>query len=499
MEDKKTPESPSSDYEAMEPYWDKVKTILSGSSAMRDAGQKYLPKFPHEAKDDYELRRKTAKFTNIFGDIVDTLASKPFEQEITVEKADAVADLIEDIDGQGNHIHTFAAAVFHSGVADAIAWVLVDYTRNVPEGVTQADERAIGARPYWVQIDPRCLKAVYSVSFHGKETIIHARMEEHVKERDGWGERHVERVRVIDRAVSYDERGNVLAVGPPIWTVWEEKKDTLGKEEWFPIETGQLSIGIIPLYPFITGKRAGSSWVVRPALESAADLQIEHYQQESELKYMRQRTAFAMLAGNGVSPDVDENGNARPIPVGPFSVLYAPMDENGNAGEWTTIEPEGASLTFCSGEVDKTEAQLRELGRQPLTAQSGNITTITAAFAGDKAHTVIEAWALNFKDFLENCLKATALWRKSEIEPEVQINTDFALTLKEDSGMSNLDAARDRKDISQETWFEEAKRRGIIGPNRTYEAEIERLNGEVPSDPTEDELTDAVTPPVLSA
>lgn len=492
MEEKKTPDSPSSDYEAMEPYWDKVGAILGGAAAMRAAGTKYLPKFPHEAKDDYELRRTAAKFTNIFGDIVDTLASKPFEQEVTVEKADVVADLIEDIDGQGNHLHTFAASAFYRGIADAITWVLVDYTKDVPAGATQADERAIGARPYWVLVKARSVKAVYSVNFRGQEVIVHARIEENIKERDGWGERATERIRVLNRDVGYDGRGNVVSVGPATWELYEASKNATGGKEWTVVGAGSFSIGIIPLYAFITGRREGSSWVIRPALEAAADLQIEHFQQESELKYMRQRTAFAMLAGNGVSPDVDEQGNAKPIPVGPFSVLYAPMDGNGDHGEWTTIEPEGTSLTFCSAEVDKTEAQLRELGRQPLTAQSGNITTITAAFAGDKAHTVIEAWAMNLKDFLENCLKATALWRKSQIEPEVSISTDFALSVKEDTGMVSLDAARTRNDISQETWFDEAKRRGYIGPNRTYEDEIERLKNEIPSDPTEDEKQDAI-------
>lgn len=488
----KTPESTSSDYDAMASYWQMVDTIMAGTDAMRAAGQRYLPKFPNESQDDYDLRLKNAKFTNIFGDIVETLSSKPFEQELTVEKAGSVEPLLEDIDGQGNHLHVFASSTFLSGVTDAITWVFVDYTRGVPAGATQAQERDMGARPYWIHIPACRVLAVYSEAIKGNDTLTHVRIREDVKERDGFGEVVKCRVRVIEREVARDGNGTAISAGPALWKLYEKKKGTDGKEQWVEIDSGAYSIGYIPMFPFITGRRLGSSWVIRPTLQSAAFLQIEHYQQESELKYMRQKTAFAMLAGNGVNPDVGEDGIPKPIPAGPFGVLYAPMDGAGNHGEWTTIEPEGTSTDFCSKEIDKTEAQLRELGRQPLTAQSGNITTITAAFAGDKAHTVIEAWVLNFKDCLENCLKATAEWMRNEIEPEVSINTDFSLSLKENTGMDSLDKARERNDISRQTWFDEAKRRGFIGPNRTFEDEDKRIIAEMPADPTEDETKDAV-------
>lgn len=482
----KGPDTPSSDYEAMRPYWSMVAAIMGGTAAMRAAGETYLPKFEHESKACYDTRLASAKFTNIFGDIVDTLAAKPFEHEIGIEKADAVNDLLEDIDGQGNHVHVWAANTFLSGATDAITWLLVDFTKGVPAGATVAEERAAGARPYWVHIPATRLLAVYSETVAGRETFVHARIKEDAKIRVGYGEVVKERVRVITREVTYSEAGDAISAGLPQWQLFEKQSDG-EKKNWVSIGTGSYSIGYIPLFAFVTGKRL-SGWVIRPALQSAAHLQIEHYQQESELKYMRQRTAFAMLAGNGVSPDTDADGKPKPIPVGPFGVLYAPMSGEGQHGEWTTIEPEGTSLTFCSSEVDKTEKQLRELGRQPLTAQSGNITTITAAFAGDKAYTVIEAWCLNFKDFLENGLKCTAEWIKSQIEPEVSINTDFSLALKEDTGMSSLDAARQRNDVSQETWFDEAKRRGIIGPNRTFEQEVSRLLKELPGDPSDDEF-----------
>jgi hypothetical protein len=72
----------SKDSAAMLPYWDKTDAIVQGAEAIKLAGDAYLPKFAGEPKDDYETRLGLAKFTNIYRDVLEGLASKPFEDEI---------------------------------------------------------------------------------------------------------------------------------------------------------------------------------------------------------------------------------------------------------------------------------------------------------------------------------------------------------------------------------------------------------------------------------
>jgi hypothetical protein len=483
----KTPASTSGDHDAMASYWQMVSTILGGPAAMRAAGEAYLPRFPHETEADYKLRLHSAKFTNVFADIVETLASKPFEEEVSVEgTTPAIDELIEDIDGQGNHLHVFAAQAFYQGVADALTWIMVDYTRGVPDGATRAQEAEIGARPYWVHIPAASMLAVYSAQIGGVETFTHVRYREDVVVRNGWGESTLERVRVIDREVVRDEFGEAVSAGTPVWSLYEKQKVVgAAKEEWVEIASGTLSIGVIPLVPFVSGRRRGTSWRVRPPLEDAADLQIKLYRYESGLDHAADMTCFPMLAGNGVDPPPDIDGKGAGVPVGPKAVLFAPPGQDGKHGEWKFIEPGAQSLTFIAERMVKvTEQQIRELGRQPLTAQSGNITTITAAFAGDKAHTVIEAWTLNFKDALEKALALSAQWRGEAVEPEVSINTDFALALREDNGVSSIESARQRGDMSQETYWQELKRRGVLSPNFDADRERERILEELPGDPS---------------
>lgn len=493
MIDRPRPDTESGDIAAMRPYWSLVSDMLGGEPAMQAAGERHLPRFPNETDEDYKLRLQMAKFSNVLGDIVETLSAKPFSDEITVKDAGSTINaLIEDIDGQGNHLHVFGAGVFQAGVADAITWILVDHTRGAGPGATVAQERAAGSRPYWVHIPAVRMIAVYSEMIAGRETIVHVRFREDIVERQGFAEVVRKRVRVLDRVLTRGADGSAISAATPTWELWEERRGSVGIAEWAMVDSAALTIDEIPLVPFVTGRRIGSSWRIRPPLADAAYLQRHHYRQESALDYAKIMTAFPMLSASGVEPPVGKDGAAVPIPVGPKVVLYAPPAPDMQPGEWKFIEPSATSLRFLADEVKRTEEQLRELGRQPLTAQSGNITTVTAAFAGDKALTVVEAWTVNFKDALESALQFTAMWLRQDVQPEVSINTDWSLGLMENDGADSLLKAREKGDLSQQTLWEELKRRSILGPNFDADQERERLLDEAPPDMTDDEAAAAL-------
>ncbi len=123
---------------------------------------------------------------------------------------------------------------------------------------------------------------------------------------------------MLNREVIKDERGEVVSAAPATWELLEKVVDTVNQtESWISKGPGPITIGVILIVPFLTGRRVGHSWRVVPPLKDAAFLQIEHYQQESGLKYAKELTCFPMLAGNGVSPMMGEDGKPVPVPVGP--------------------------------------------------------------------------------------------------------------------------------------------------------------------------------------
>ena len=65
------------DLAAMVEYWDKTDAIIEGWDAVKACGKTYLPKFADEEDSEYNVRLSLSKFTNVYRDIVESLASKP--------------------------------------------------------------------------------------------------------------------------------------------------------------------------------------------------------------------------------------------------------------------------------------------------------------------------------------------------------------------------------------------------------------------------------------
>ena len=89
--------------------------------------------------------------------------------------------------------------------------------------------------------------------------------------------------------------------------------------------------------------------------------------------------------------------------------MYGAPNTNGTGGTWKYVEPSSNSLEFLKKDIDKTKTDLRELGRQPLTALSSQLTTVTTSIAAGKAKSAVTTWALALKDALENALYMTML------------------------------------------------------------------------------------------
>lgn len=519
-EETPNPKTVSSDYKAMTEYWKMVGAILHGVDALRStsarggvgavagpvipyaalsqlnapkrgrnaAASPFLPQFPDELNEDYELRRKNAPLTNIYNDISKNLASKPFTKTLELDEAtgEDLKQIAENIDGQGNNLHVFAGETFKNGIDKGIDWILIDYqTVKIP--ATLADERAMGLRPYWVHIPCERLLAIYSDFLNGVEIITHARIYEPVMQRSGFKESQIERVRIFNREPTIAPNGLVVSYNAATWEVHELKttEDDVAKEQqaWVLIDSGDITIGIIPMVSFKTGKRDGASWKITPPLKDLAYMQIEEFQQESNLKYVKELTAFPMLTGNGVSPPKEDEGTTAVLSVGPKRVLYAPPSDGGS-GSWSFIEPGASSLEFLRKDLEGFRDQMRDLGMQPLAAAS--LTVITTSNISMKAHNTVQAWALQLKDSLEQAWCITAKWLNQTVEPEVHVHTDFGVDFGADAELASLLTAEAAGIISKATIQDEFKRRGVLGDDFDPEEEMQKL--------AEQQSNDVLTP-----
>ena len=461
------------DSATMLPYWTKVSDIIDGADCVKSKAE-YLPRFPNELTADYEFRLKTAIFTNIYGDIIEDLSSKPFEEEVSFSAEQTVPEqyvqFSEDVDGSGNNLTVFASDVFYYGIANAVHWIFVDYPDvatdpNRPR--SRLEEQAGGIKPYWSHVLGKNVLEVRWTKIGGKEEITYMRVLEY--------EGTLEHVRVMAKDASGAR-----------WELYEKRlKKNSSQAEYVLIGSGVFTIGIIPLVPFVTGRRKGNAYIYKPPLKDAVEMQLELYDAESSLKFAKKLVAFPMLTGNGVNPMKGPDGVVLAVGVGPGRVLFAPPDGNGGHGEWAFIEPAATSLTFLSGDIEKMKNTLRELGKQPLTAQSGNLTVITTAVAAGKARSAVGAWGLSLKNALENAFKITGMWMNNDFEPELKIYDEYDDFSDSGADLATLQAARTARDISQLTYWEELKRRRVLSAEFDPETETQRILDETPSDPVD--------------
>ncbi len=465
----------------MNPYWEKVDAVMDGLDGMKARGEEFLPKFRDEDTDDYKFRQTCAKFTNVYSDIVEGLASKPFEQavQLTEDETDqpAIPDQIKeftwDVDGSGNNLTVFAAHTFLQGINNAIDWILIDHDKRDPNIVSIADAKRAGLRPYWSHILARNVLSVKSRMEGGDEVFTYVKIFEP-------GEPN--HIREFERTDAFDAQGRRTTSVE--WRLWE-KTD---KREYMLIDSGPISIGVIPMVPFVTGRREGRRWRFTPPMRAAVETAVNLFKQETELEFKSTMSAYSMLAMIGVTQDKTPDGKPKDkVLIGPSKAITVPPSSTpGQRADVKWIEPSSEILKFLQERIDKTIQQLRELGRQPLTASSSNITVITAAVAAGKAKSAVKAWAYRLGDTLENALNITAMWMAIEYEPTVHVFAEFDDWM-EGEDIEALLAMRKERDMSAKTLHEEMQRRGVLSSNFTTERETLRLLDELPRDPIEDE------------
>lgn len=465
--------SRSDDIAAMVDYWDQTDSIIDGIKAMRLGREMFLPMFNDEEIEGYESRLQMTKMTNVYRDIVESLAAKPFEREVDLEgDEDEQLEAFEhDVDGAGNNLSVFANTVFFNGINSAIDWIHVDFPQRDPNIRTLADYRAAGLRPYWSRVLARNVLAAESKMIGGVETLIYIKMFEpgkpaHVREFKRADNGVISWVLYVDSGVKSEETRSAYVVQ----------------------DAGTLSVSRIPMIPFVTGRRDGRTWKIFPALQDAADLQVELYQQESGLKFAKTLTAYPMLAGNGIKPAMELDGKTiKKLRVGPNRVLYAPPDGGGNIGSWAYVEPSSESLKFLAADIEATIKELRELGRQPLTVQSMNLTKETTQVAAGKAKSAIKQWAVGLKNALQQALELTLefLPTPDDLKLSVNVFTEFD-EVYNDKSLEALAKDRERSDLSRKTYWKEMKRRGQYSADFDAEEEVANLLAELPGDSDED-------------
>ncbi|MGB3271121.1 MAG: DUF4055 domain-containing protein [Rhodanobacter sp.] len=446
---------PSAEYTAGQGDRDLIDALMGGTAAMRAVGEKYLPRFEMECPEDYKKRLACATLYPAFSETVKNMTGRVFYRPINRDEvADDLKGDIENIDLQGNDLDVFAASWFSSGLAYGLCHALVDYPKTAglssrADGVlTLQDAKAANLRPYARLVRPHDLIGWIVEIQNNVSTLVQARIRETATVRDGaYGAKLVNRVRVLE---------------PGRFEVWEEPEDSR-KADWTLVDEGQTSISSIPLVTFYSG-RTGMLQAKSPLLE-LAHLNIKHWQEQSDqdasVRFARIRIVYAA----GIDGEAKISASAE-------SVVQLPA-----GASMGVVQGSAESVKVGSDSLAALEDQMREAGAKLLVKSS----QATKAVAQAKSDAIVEqsalgAMAQGLEDAIDQVLQIMAEFRGIDDGGHADVNDDFDALDDQAAGVDGLTKLVASEIISEETAFNECKRRGVISNELDWQAEQERIN-----------------------
>lgn len=461
--DKDRVDTPCLAYRDMAERWPMLHDLLGGTAAMREAGTKWLPMAGKENKLAWRARRDRSFLYNAYRDAVQRLVSKPFSRPVTIqgELPERLQPMLENMDGAGRNITQFAKDVMRAGVVYGVTELIVDYPQLTGEE-TRAQERAIGARPVAIHIQPPQLLG-WRVEDQpgGARRIVELRIkEEHIQPDGEYGEKTVNWVRILR------EGG---------WELHEQTSEYEYVRTGAGVHTYRDEDGnpAVPLVVYYTNR--GGLLTGVPPLEDLAWLNVAHWQSASDQRWQLyfMRTGVWFIAG------MDEEEKSQPLVIGGNQAVIV----KDPAAKMTVVESSGQAAGIGRQELLDLEEQMVTMGLQPFVRRSGDATATERAIDEARAVTDIQAWIRSLEGALREVFAIAARWVGEELPDDfaVDIFNEFSLTEKGAEDIRNLLALRQAREISRITFYRELKRRGLLSETVEPEKEAEAIALEGPS------------------
>lgn len=434
----------SPEYDEMVPGWDLVDALNGGTTAMRAAAEKYLPKMPQEESSDYDERLKTATLFPAFTETVESMTGRVFTKPPVVE--DSVQewirnDVLEDFDLEGRSFNEYLNEWFSKCLRKGIGYTLIDAPPVA--AMTQEEQKKLGARPYGVEIDAR---AVLGWKME-KGKLVQARIKFCEEEPDPNNEF---RNRVVNRIRVYEETR--------IRTYRQNEKG-----EW-PLESERTnSFGFIALVCLNLKRK--SFMVAEPPLKELAHLNVKHWQQQSLSDTLLAVASVPILAISGVD-EKDE------IKVGAKHAVTLPKDAS-----MEFVEHGGKAIECGAKQQLELKDEMRQAGAKLLVPNTEAAKTATesredSSRENSKLGKMVALLTVAAKEILDMCAKTRSKDDAGggvKFQPNLDPDTQPVESMKVLTEMGKLNI------ISDQTIFEEAKRRALLSDTCDWETEQQRI------------------------
>ena len=453
----RTVDAPNNSWVRMEPGWLLIEQLLGGTRKIRAGHRKFLPQFPREADDSYDVRLSKAVLSPFYKRLELLLAGMLTRKPVRLtDVSDQVTEQLFDVDLEGNDLQTWLFATARVALRYGHVGVLVDAPRAGENG-----------RPYWITISPRELLGWRTEVTDGKQRLTMLRIAETVTVPDGkYGEKDVQRVRVLT---------------PGAYEIHEKDE----KGDYKVVDEGTTSLSEIP-FAVAYANRTGVMESM-PPLDDIAELNLQHYQVSSDLSNILSVSAIPLLAIYGFPQSAEE------ISAGPSEAISLP--ETASAGY---IEPSGNSFDAQFKQLEQIENKINGLGLAAvlgakLVGESAEAKRIDRS-QGDSTMMVI---AQQMQDLIDNCLRFHAEYLQEPVAGSSQVNRDFMGQRLEPQEIQALLQLYTAGTITQDTLLNELANGDVLSEDFDIEQEVEatQTGGLIETDKPEPEVEAEATMP----
>lgn len=437
----------------MAAHWPVIDALLGGTSAMREGGESFLPKWPAEDETSYITRKSTATLFPALSRTVSVMVGKPFSKEMTLsdDMPAPIKTWSEDFDLQGNSIHAFSGDVMSEVLGPGFCGVLVDFPTVTKAAVkTLTDERSLGVRPYAVFIKHEQILGWQSKIVGGTTMLTQLRIAECREVADGqFGTASIPRVRVLT---------------PGAFEIYEEND----KKEYVLVDAGTTSLNVIPFVPFY-GKKDGFMMGGPPLLDLAY-LNVKHWQSQSDQDTILHVARVPILAVIGIDDDKWE------LKVGASTAVKLPL-----GSDMKFVEHSGAAIAAGEKALESLEEHMIQTGAELIVKRPGQQRTATQDDNEAEANkSDLQRIVESFEDSLDSVLGLFALWVGEKVGGTVSLFKDFGASTLSDASAQLIVALQQAGLITKKTAITEQQRRGMLSPDIDPDTELSDVDLEGP-------------------
>jgi hypothetical protein len=423
----------------MMPDWKVMAAVTNGTNYIRDLAELYLPQEPREDDEAWQARIDRSVLSPYTSRLIETAAGAVLRKPIHIEGDPYWSEVALDIDGIGSNINEYARRALVSSLTYGHSAILVDFpaatgARNL------AEERAMGRRPYFVHVDA---PQIWGWRKDDTNRLTQIRIHDYeYRPLNEFGEEQVEVMRVI-----YPGRYDLY---------------TLGQETVTFEESNGFSLNTIPVVPIYSNRRG--VLISQPGLLDIANLNITHYQRQSDLIHALHIAAMPTLVLEGYSQDSSE---------ATIGVNYALGMEPGHKAYY--VQSDATSFEAQMAELQSLEGQMSTLGitklfGQKFVAESAEAKRIDQA----QSNSVLAIISQELESALNQAFKLAAQYVGLE-PPVITIDRDFDYYRLIGQDVAVLAQLNESGKISDETLLKILQHGEILPEDVKIADELERI------------------------